>query len=117
MNGREKSDLEIRCVAGPIFDHKGEIMAAFGVSGPASRMTDDKTENIYRSSCLQLANGCVKTSFSCTVRYKAAFTMKFSPDLMLYLSNSLCQVKLSKYAFILSARQQIRHTTPSAMKY
>ncbi|WP_143423054.1 hypothetical protein [Halarsenatibacter silvermanii] len=30
-----------------------------------------------------MADGCVKTSFSCTVRYKAAFTMKFFPGISL----------------------------------
>lgn len=42
----EESEKGIRCVAGPIFDHTGEIMAAFSVSGPASRMTHEKIDDV-----------------------------------------------------------------------
>lgn len=32
----------IRCVAGPIFDHTGEVIASFSISGPTMRVTEEK---------------------------------------------------------------------------
>lgn len=44
----------LRCVAVPVFDHSGEIIAALSVSGPVSRMNDDKFEHC-RESLLKAA--------------------------------------------------------------
>jgi DNA-binding IclR family transcriptional regulator len=35
---RGEHESEVRCVATPIFDMKGEVIAAVSISGPASRM-------------------------------------------------------------------------------
>ena len=40
----EENEEYIRCLAGPIFNHKGEVSAAFSISGPAIRLTLDKVE-------------------------------------------------------------------------
>ena len=45
----EESEKGIRCIAGPIFDHDGELIAAFSISGPANRMTKDKIEQIQET--------------------------------------------------------------------
>lgn len=45
----------LRCVAVPVFDHAGEITAALSVSGPVSRMTDDKFE-LCRESLMKAAD-------------------------------------------------------------
>ncbi len=37
----EEFDLDIRCAAVPVFDMHGKVVAAVGISGPASRLTDD----------------------------------------------------------------------------
>jgi IclR family transcriptional regulator, acetate operon repressor len=38
----EENSLGIRCVAAPIFDDRGEAIGAISVSGPSSRMADDR---------------------------------------------------------------------------
>ncbi|MGE3872009.1 MAG: IclR family transcriptional regulator [Parvibaculaceae bacterium] len=38
----EENSIGIRCVAAPIFDDLGEAVAAISVSGPSSRMIDDR---------------------------------------------------------------------------
>jgi len=38
----------LRCVAGPVFDHNGSILAAFSVAGPATRMTSSRISEIAR---------------------------------------------------------------------
>ncbi|WP_214808103.1 IclR family transcriptional regulator [Exiguobacterium sp. s102] len=35
----------IRCIAAPIYNHKGEIIASFSVSGPSNRVTMDMIED------------------------------------------------------------------------
>ena len=36
----------IKCVAAPIFDHKGEVLCSLSAIGPAIRMTDDKIKDL-----------------------------------------------------------------------
>ena len=36
---QEEAVEGLRCVAGPVFDHTGRVIAAFSVAGPATRMT------------------------------------------------------------------------------
>lgn len=35
----------IRCIAGPIYDHEGKVVASFSISGPENRMTTEYIEN------------------------------------------------------------------------
>ncbi len=36
----------IRCIGGPIFDYNGDIIAAFSVAGPITRMTEEKIKEL-----------------------------------------------------------------------
>ena len=38
----EEASLGIRCVAAPVFDNGGEVIAALSISGPASRICDGR---------------------------------------------------------------------------
>lgn len=38
----------LRCVAGPVFDHTGRVLAAFSVAGPATRLTPARIPEIAR---------------------------------------------------------------------
>lgn len=42
----EEQEYGIRCIAGPIFNHKGDIIAAFSISGPVMRMTLEKVDSL-----------------------------------------------------------------------
>lgn len=42
----EENELGIRCVGGPIFNHRGKVVAAFSVSGLAVRMAQEKMEKL-----------------------------------------------------------------------
>jgi DNA-binding IclR family transcriptional regulator len=35
----QEHEVNINCIASPIFDHKGNVLAAFSISGPSNRMT------------------------------------------------------------------------------
>lgn len=41
----------LRCVAAPIFDHRGQAVAAFSVAGPATRVTPARVPEIARLVC------------------------------------------------------------------
>jgi DNA-binding IclR family transcriptional regulator len=41
----------LRCVAGPLFDHTGRVIAAFSVAGPASRLAPPRLSEIIRLVC------------------------------------------------------------------
>ncbi|MCL8017221.1 IclR family transcriptional regulator [Streptomyces sp. AS02] len=43
-----ENELDIRCVAAPAFDHSGAVVTAVSISGPASRVTHDRLEEIGR---------------------------------------------------------------------
>jgi DNA-binding IclR family transcriptional regulator len=34
-----ENEIVLRCIAAPIFDHKGKIIASFSISGPSNRVT------------------------------------------------------------------------------
>lgn len=40
----EEQEKDMRCIAGPIFNHKGDIIASFSISAPISRMTSQRLE-------------------------------------------------------------------------
>ncbi|XJZ28258.1 IclR family transcriptional regulator [Bacillota bacterium Lsc_1132] len=42
----EENEEGITCIAAPIFDHKGEITAAVSISGPSTRMTVKRLEEL-----------------------------------------------------------------------
>ncbi|MEB3749879.1 HTH-type transcriptional regulator XynR [Geobacillus icigianus] len=42
----EENEYGIRCVAVPIFDYTGSVVAAISVSGPTIRMTDDRISDL-----------------------------------------------------------------------
>ena len=39
-------EVGVRCLACPIYDHTGKVIAGMSVTGPASRMTDEKLQRI-----------------------------------------------------------------------
>lgn len=42
----QEQELDIRCIAGPIFNYDGQILAAFSISGPTTRMTEDRVAKL-----------------------------------------------------------------------
>jgi IclR family transcriptional regulator, KDG regulon repressor len=38
----EENEYGITCIAAPVFDHLGKVVAAVSISGPTTRMTDDR---------------------------------------------------------------------------
>ena len=59
----EEQEYGIRCIAGPIFNHKGDIIAAFSISGPVMRMTHEKVDSLKEvvkeySNKISKALGC-----------------------------------------------------------
>jgi IclR family KDG regulon transcriptional repressor len=53
----------VRCIAAPVRDYSGRIVAAFGISSPAVRLTRDRTEEIAAQICehaqaISLQLGC-----------------------------------------------------------
>lgn len=38
----QENECEIRCVGAPVFDHRGEVIAAISISGPATRMSVER---------------------------------------------------------------------------
>ena len=49
----EEYDEGIRCVAAPVYNAMGQVMAAIGVSGPAVRMTDERIH--HHAECVKQA--------------------------------------------------------------
>lgn len=47
----EENEIGIRCIAGPVFDFQGKILAAFSISGPAIRITQEKIEEFKELVC------------------------------------------------------------------
>ncbi|MBS4538666.1 IclR family transcriptional regulator [Clostridium sp. D2Q-11] len=42
----EENELGVRCIGAPVFDYKGEPVAAISISGPTIRVTKDRVEEI-----------------------------------------------------------------------
>ncbi|WHH59278.1 IclR family transcriptional regulator [Petroclostridium sp. X23] len=38
----EEIEIGLRCIAAPIFDYKGELLGGISISGPSTRMTDER---------------------------------------------------------------------------
>jgi DNA-binding IclR family transcriptional regulator len=45
---QEEAVEGLRCVAGPVFDHTGRVIAAFSVAGPAARISPERLPEIAR---------------------------------------------------------------------
>lgn len=43
-----ENEPEVRCVGAPVFDHSARVVAALSVSGPASRVTPERIEELGR---------------------------------------------------------------------
>jgi DNA-binding IclR family transcriptional regulator len=41
-----ENEIDIRCVAAPVFDHRGAVATAVSVSGPASRVTSERVPEL-----------------------------------------------------------------------
>lgn len=42
----EEQEEDIRCIAGPIFNHRGEVVAAFSISAPITRMNETRMKEL-----------------------------------------------------------------------
>jgi DNA-binding IclR family transcriptional regulator len=42
----EEQEEDIRCIAGPIFNHRGDVVAAFSISAPMTRMTESRMNEL-----------------------------------------------------------------------
>lgn len=42
----EEQEKEIRCIAGPIFNHQGDVVASFSISAPINRMSKERLEEL-----------------------------------------------------------------------
>ncbi|CCU80673.1 Transcriptional regulator, IclR family [Halanaerobium saccharolyticum subsp. saccharolyticum DSM 6643] len=42
----EEQEKDIRCIAGPIFNHRGDVVASFSISAPISRMPKERLEEL-----------------------------------------------------------------------
>lgn len=51
----QEHELDIRCVAAPIFDYQNKVQFAISVTGPIQRMTDEKVQKLipYVLECTQ----------------------------------------------------------------
>ncbi len=43
-----ESDEDVRCVAGPVRDHSGKVVAALSISGPCNRITKERVPELSR---------------------------------------------------------------------
>ena len=46
----EEYNYGVRCVAAPVYDHRGVLVGAIGISGPAGRVTLSASTNLVRLS-------------------------------------------------------------------
>jgi len=54
----------LRCVAGPVFDHTGRILAAFSVAAPATRLTPPRIPEIARLVCETSREICYRLGYN-----------------------------------------------------
>ncbi len=43
-----ENDEDVRCIAGPVHDHTGKVIAALSISGPVSRITKERVPELSR---------------------------------------------------------------------
>jgi DNA-binding IclR family transcriptional regulator len=61
---RGEHEHEVRCVAAPIFDMKGEVVAALSVSGPAGRMEPlEQNQELIQKTCQAAENISIRLGF------------------------------------------------------
>lgn len=46
----EEREVGLRCIAAPVFDHLGQVVAAIGISGPTRRFTAEQVEGLIQST-------------------------------------------------------------------
>ncbi len=51
----EECELGVRCVAAPVCDHTGKVVAGISISGPIHRLTDDYVTNVLSQPLLSAA--------------------------------------------------------------
>ncbi|MGP4051950.1 IclR family transcriptional regulator [Streptomyces sp. 2A115] len=61
-----ENEQDIRCVAAPVYDHKGEVTTAVSVSGPATRVTRDRLPEL--GALLTTATGAITESLGGAMR-------------------------------------------------
>ncbi|ELP71331.1 IclR family transcriptional regulator C-terminal domain-containing protein [Streptomyces turgidiscabies] len=61
-----ENEQDIRCVAAPVYDHKGEVSIAVSISGPAARVTRDRLPEL--GALLSAATGTITESLGGAVR-------------------------------------------------
>lgn len=52
----EEQEEGIRCIGGPIFDYKGDIIAAFSIAGPTIRLTEELVEEELSELIINYSN-------------------------------------------------------------
>lgn len=53
-------EVDVRCVASPIFDSQGQVVAAISVSGPANRLKEKENNKILVGNILEVAQNISK---------------------------------------------------------
>lgn len=62
----EEFELDVRCVAAPVYDDRSSVIAAVGISGPTTRLTDRRLPGLARI-VMQIA-GELSERLGCTQR-------------------------------------------------
>lgn len=55
----EERELGVSCIAAPVFDFDGEVIAAISISGPTSRF-DENSKQIFKESLLEITHDVSK---------------------------------------------------------
>ena len=59
----EEREIGMRCVAAPVFDHLGNVVAAIGISGPSSRITADPGGNVVQHTMATAHALCARLGY------------------------------------------------------
>lgn len=60
----EEREIGLRCIAAPVYDHMGLVVAAIGMSGPTRRITAEKEEELIRSTIAAARALCAQLGFN-----------------------------------------------------